>query len=118
MLFRPNGDTIMSPIPAVIHEIESREGEVILTIRRHAPATDFRNPFATFAHFPAKLYSANLLSASEKIPLSWIHCHFARYKWSEDHVVVVLSLSRVSCYLLGNAIAHSSTCRIKLIFDP
>lgn len=96
VLFNPEGDRNLSLVPASIQGIVDRGREVTISVRRQALATNSStpDPFTRYPYFPAKLYSLNLEKDVEDIPLEWVQCHFARFKWS-DELAVVLSLSRV-----------------------
>ncbi len=113
VMFYRNGDTTSPTIPASIQKITNKNGVVNVVVRRFAPTADL-DPFAAYPHFPAQLYSKSLLP-KEKIPLSWILCHFAKYRWSEDHVVV-LSLCRVSQIQFIKITSHTSLTELRPLF--
>jgi hypothetical protein len=96
--FYPKGDTSAPPIPGCIKYIfnEGANKTMAIVIQRLLPFEGNNDPFATYDHFPAQLYSSRLSDEIERIQPDWIFCHFAMWCPTADQAVV-LSLSRV-CY--------------------
>ncbi len=118
ILFYPNGDNTLSPVPGQITDI-IRIGRTTelrvqrqLIVNRNTP-----NPFEKYPHFPASLYHASLDFRTETVQLNWITAHYARYPWS-DNEVVVLSLSRVSSFVFDlkfvMIIVRSEICTVSV----
>jgi hypothetical protein len=97
--FYAGGDTSSSPIPGSIKYIfQSQDSSFTFAVQRQHPISDETiDPFERYPHFPAKLYSSNLGDALEIVKADWVMSHFARWRMSPDHAVV-LSLSRVRTY--------------------
>ncbi|KAG1742836.1 hypothetical protein EDB19DRAFT_1700617 [Suillus lakei] len=79
ILFYPNGDRSLTPVPASIEYIYGTlTGEMLFAVQRHLPL-DLHNrtidSFSMYPDFPAKLYSANFQSRLEKVKVSWVVSH-------------------------------------------
>jgi hypothetical protein len=94
--FYPDGNYSSLPVPGSIKYIYTLQGRTTFAVNRQLPM-DYgaSDPFRHYPHFPAKLYSSNLSLQLENVEVQWVGCHFAHYRISRDHAVV-LSLSRVS----------------------
>lgn len=102
ILFYPNGNRLLAPVPGVIKYIYRRRdsSKWYFAVQRQLPAPEgIPDPFAKYPHFPASLYSTQVSSALEKVQVPWIFSHYARWKYTHN-LTVVLSLSRVSMFLL------------------
>lgn len=96
ILFHPNGNKALVPIPGEIHDVIWTGSSTELRVRRQVILKQPRqDPFEAYPHFKARLYCDMVEPYSETIQLSWIAAHYARCRWSESEVAV-LSLSRVS----------------------
>ncbi|KAG2091535.1 uncharacterized protein F5147DRAFT_586320 [Suillus discolor] len=94
ILFYPDGDRSLTPVPAsIIYIYGTTTGEMSFAVQRHLPLDIHNDPFSMYPDFPAKLYSTNLQSSLEKVKVSWVVGHFARWAVSDSHAVI-LSLSR------------------------
>lgn len=98
IFFYPNGDKSLAPVAASIKYIYGTlTAEMLFAVQRHLPLDLHDNhtidPFSMYPDFPAKLYSTNLQSRLEKVKVSWVVSHFARWVISDSHIVI-LSLSR------------------------
>ena len=97
ILFYPHGDKSKSPIPGCIKFI-FEQGRLVFTVQRQLEAAQgVLDPFEPYPHFSAKLYSSCLSEELEVVHVDWVLCHFVCWQISSEHVVV-LSLSRVSCF--------------------
>jgi len=96
--FYPHGDRSKSPIPGCIKFIFEQQGRMVFAVQHQLEAPQgVLDPFEPYPHFAAKLYSSRLSEELEVVHVDWVLCHFARWQISSEHVVV-LSLSRVSCW--------------------
>jgi hypothetical protein len=97
ILFHPQGDKSISPIPGSIQYIVIRQNkEVVYAVRRQEPAaSDLHDPFCSYPHFPAKVYSPALAPHLQIVHPEWVYSHYARWKLDTNRVVV-LTLSRAS----------------------
>jgi hypothetical protein len=96
VLFYPNGDKSCQPLPGSIKYIFSHEGQMAFAIQRQLPLEPGAiDPFQPYDYFPAQLYSSKLTDTLEIARVDAVKCHYARWDFSDSHVVVV-SLSRVS----------------------
>jgi hypothetical protein len=94
--FYPNGDTTLSPVPGSIKYIYGLHGRLEFAVQRQLPIHNSSlDPFRHYPHFPARLYSSSLSAQLEIVHVDWVMCHFARYRITSSHAVV-LSLSKVS----------------------
>ncbi|KAG1882044.1 hypothetical protein C8R48DRAFT_587271 [Suillus tomentosus] len=97
VFFYPGGDRSLTLVPANITYIYGTlTGEMMFAVQRHLPLDPHNrpiDPFSMYSEFPAKLYSTNLQSCLEKVKVSWVVGHFARWAVSDCHTVI-LSLSR------------------------
>ncbi|KAG1869324.1 hypothetical protein C8R48DRAFT_671285 [Suillus tomentosus] len=93
VFFYPQGDRSSSPIPGSIRHIYATPtGELVLAVQRYISLgrdDHVVDPFAMYPGFPAKLYSSSLSSHLESVKISWVVGHFARWKVSSDHAVIV-----------------------------
>jgi hypothetical protein len=92
--FYPRGDRSVTPVPASIKYIySSLTGELLFAVQRHIPLDDHTvDPFSMYPDFPAKLYLTDLETRLENAKVSWVVSHFARWRVSDSHTVI-LSLS-------------------------
>lgn len=96
ILFYPNGDRSLSPIPASIQYIVCRQSkEVIYAVRRQEECQATCDPFQFYPHFPAKVYSPILSPCLEVVHPEWVFSHYARWKLDPNRVII-LTLSRAS----------------------
>jgi hypothetical protein len=97
ILFYPNGDRSLSPVPASIEHIICRQSkEVIYAVRRQEPAAlETCDPFQFYPHFPATVYSPTLSPCVEVVHPEWVFSHYARWKLDPNRVVI-LTLSQAS----------------------
>jgi hypothetical protein len=118
VLFYPKGDYNSSPVPGSIKYIYGSNGILTFAVQRQCPLLHGgqRDPFATYAHFPAKLYSSTVLDNLEIVKLSWVVSHFARWAVSDDQVIV-LSLCRVSTSVLLRESPIDSSIRTEYFVD-
>lgn len=94
--FYPQGCRTMSPVPGSIKYIYGSNGMLTFAVQRQSPLQEkHQDPFSTYLHFPAKLYSSVMSDDLEVVCLSWVVSHFACWAVAHDHVVI-LSLCRVS----------------------
>ncbi|KAI9463750.1 hypothetical protein HD554DRAFT_2206411 [Boletus coccyginus] len=79
VLFYPKGDYNSSPVPGSIKYIYGSNGILTFTVQRQRPLLHGGqcDPFATYVHFPAKLYSSTVSDDLEIVKLSWVVSHFA-----------------------------------------
>jgi hypothetical protein len=72
------------------------QGDTVhFAVQRQLPADGVVvDPFLRYPYFPARLYSAELSDTLELVHPSWVISHFARWRYSEKHVVV-LHLTKV-----------------------
>ncbi|KJA13070.1 hypothetical protein HYPSUDRAFT_151982, partial [Hypholoma sublateritium FD-334 SS-4] len=93
----PAGNFETDPIPGSIEYIIVKKNmEVLYAVHMQTPApAGTVDPFRSYPHFPAKVYSQSLSSDLSLVQLTWVLSHYARWKLDEDRVVV-LTLSRVS----------------------
>lgn len=95
IMFYPQGYLSASPIPGSIKYIFGDNGLLTLAVQRQLPLPSRKqhDPFASYPHFPAKLYSSVVSDDLETVRLSWVVSHFSRLAVTDDRVVV-LSLCR------------------------
>ncbi|KAF8577135.1 hypothetical protein K439DRAFT_1365397, partial [Ramaria rubella] len=97
VFFYPSGDKTTQPVPGCIQYIIEIDSHISLAVQRHYPMKSGTiDPYRHFPHFPASLYSVALSPTIGFVEVDWVLCHFARWLFSPDHVVVLL-LSMVSC---------------------
>lgn len=95
VLFYPTQNQASPPVPGCIKYITVDESKELLYVQRHLPVTSGTiDPFLAYPHFPAQLYSSELSSNFEVIPVERLKCHYARWSITPENVVV-LSLSHV-----------------------
>lgn len=101
ILYYADGDTSSEPVPGSIKYIyRPRSGTFTFAVQRQPPvATPSLDPFRHYPDFPAKLYSSKLQDELEIVKPEWVAAHFARWKMSAEHAVV-LSLFRVCVFSL------------------
>jgi hypothetical protein len=99
--FYPDGNRNSSATHGSIKYIfKSKSGSFRFAVQRHLPLPrGVLDPFASYPHFPAKLYSSQLRSALEIVEVDWVIAQCARWKMS-PMLAVLLTLYRV-CLLLG-----------------
>ncbi|KIK37974.1 hypothetical protein CY34DRAFT_91769, partial [Suillus luteus UH-Slu-Lm8-n1] len=97
VLFYPQGDRTLTPVPASIKYIYGTlTGELSFAAQRHLPLDRQDctiDPFSIYPDFPAKMYSTELESRLENVKVTWVVSHFARWMVSGRHTVI-LFLSR------------------------
>lgn len=94
ILFYPQGNQSLSPVPGSIKFIYESEGSWLFAVQRQRPLTvASTDPYAAYPHFPAKLYSPVLEEKLETVRVAWAVGHYARWTVSSEHAVV-LSLCR------------------------
>jgi hypothetical protein len=94
--FYPDGCKSSTAVPGSIKYIFDGCDGISFAVQRHFDADPgTSDPFALYPDFPAKLYSTTLSDKLEIVKVEWIKSHFARWRMSSEHVVVV-SLSKVS----------------------
>ena len=99
VLFYPNGDRSSKPIPGCIKYIYSLDGHhYSFAVRRQLQPGQVRDAYALYPYFPAEVYSTQFSESLEVVRGDWIFCHYARWQFSSEHVVV-LNLSRVCLFL-------------------
>ncbi|KAG2050010.1 hypothetical protein BDR06DRAFT_892543, partial [Suillus hirtellus] len=93
ILFYPDGDRSLTPVPAsIIYIYGTMTGEMSFAVQQHLLLDIHNDPFSMYPDFPAKLYSTNLQSSLKKVKVSWVVGHFAWWVVSDSHAVI-LSLS-------------------------
>ena len=95
VLYHPGGDILQRPVAGSIKYIYTMHDQTRLAVQRQqsAPITT-RNPFQRYPHFPAQIYSTQLVECVEEVCVSWILCHYARWNM-EEGICVLLLLFRV-----------------------
>jgi hypothetical protein len=95
ILFSPNGDTSISPVPGQIKHIITYENIIIFFVHCYLPLKNgVTDPFQAYIHIPIKLYSSQLDTNLKVVQANWVAGHFALYSLSNEHIAVV-SLSKV-----------------------
>lgn len=88
--------TASAPVAGSIQKITVNNSDVWLTVKRQAPASsDAYDPFIRYPSFPAQIYSSSMLDHEDRIPITSILCHVARFEFSLNRAVI-LTLSRAS----------------------
>ncbi|KIK29888.1 hypothetical protein PISMIDRAFT_74083, partial [Pisolithus microcarpus 441] len=87
IMFYPQGYLSASPIPGSIKYIFGDNG--LLTLALPLPSGKQHDPFASYPHFPAKLYSSVVSDDLETVRLSWVVSHFSCLAVTDDRVVVL-----------------------------
>jgi len=88
--------TSTTPVAGSIQKITVKGPDVWLTVKRQAPcSSNAYDPFTLYPSFPARVYSSSMLNHEDRIPITSILSHVARFEFSANRVVV-LTLSRVS----------------------
>ena len=106
ILFHPNGNRASTAIPGSIAYIYEEEGSLHFAVRRQcALPTSTADPFSAYPHFPARMFSSTLETKLERVKISWVLGHYARWSYLED-TVVVLSLCRVCSIIIYCEIAN------------
>ncbi|KAF8588137.1 hypothetical protein K439DRAFT_1645631 [Ramaria rubella] len=85
ILFYAAGKTTSPPILGCVQYIVLLEGRITLC--------GIVDPLAPYPHFPAKLYSSQLVEHLEIVQVQWVLGHFARWSISSENVVI-LNLTR------------------------
>ncbi|KAG2745384.1 hypothetical protein P692DRAFT_20743949, partial [Suillus brevipes Sb2] len=94
ILFYPDG-IMHTQIPGTIKYIFRTEHGVGFAVWRHHPLlSSHPDPFRHYPHFPAQLHSSTLADHLEVVMPEWVVSHFARWKFSPQHIIAV-SLCRV-----------------------
>jgi hypothetical protein len=95
IMFHPNGDTSLPPVPGVIERIQHAAGEYKFTVRRYlrADLQGAADPFSRWSYFKARLWSSVLAQDAEVIPFGGLSSHAIRYE-TDDNLMVVLPVSR------------------------
>lgn len=95
VLYYPGGDKQLAPVAGIIKYIYTEKSNLFMAVQQAQPVhSSIVDPFAKYPHWPARLYSSPSTSVQRILP-TWVHCHFARWDWDKDRMVV-LSLDRVS----------------------
>ena len=100
IMYYPNGNRSNPPIPAEIENIVvGTDQRYTYVVRRQLPAPPGTvDPFASYLHFPAKIFSSKISNVLEAVSPDWVMTHYAQWKLDDDRVIV-LDLSRVSKFL-------------------
>ncbi len=97
IMYYPNGNRSNPPIPAEIENIvvgmDQRYTYVVCHQLPAPPGTV--DPFASYLHFPVKIFSSKISNVLEAVSPDWVMTHYARWKLDDDRVIV-LDLLRVS----------------------
>jgi hypothetical protein len=94
--FYPAGRTSSETVPGCIKYIYRTQGGISFAVQRHLDVNpDTANPWASYPHFPGRLYSKSLADKLEPVAPDWVVSHFVRYQVSPEHTLV-LSLDTVS----------------------
>ncbi|KDR74589.1 hypothetical protein GALMADRAFT_141601 [Galerina marginata CBS 339.88] len=122
IMFYPRGNLAASPLPGTIEYIIVRhDSSIAYAIRRQlssAPGTI--DPFITYPHFRATIYSPSLSNTLELISPEWVMCHYACWNMDSDQAVV-LTLSRAGARNLTNSFILellSTLDRLTLLVAP
>ena len=95
IMYYPDGDRSLPPIPGSIQYIYSIDGRLRFAVRRyHTPTLSYSDPFRHYADFPARIWATDKMDQLEAVEVGWVLSHFAQYRVS-DTDVVVLALSQV-----------------------
>ncbi|KAG1775987.1 hypothetical protein EV702DRAFT_920007, partial [Suillus placidus] len=94
ILYYHGGIRNVPPTPGIIKYIFEMERVVGFAIRRYLPLHSHLDPFRHYPYFPARLHSTVLIDHLEIVKPEWVVSHFARWKFSPQHIVAV-SLCRV-----------------------
>lgn len=106
IMFYPLGNLQYFPVPGSIKYIFEHDGDMYFAVERQLPASnDTVDPFRHYPHFPAQLYSRRMSETLEMVKVTWVLSHYARWRFS-PRCDVVLTLSRVSCFLFGTYQHH------------
>ncbi|KAF8588789.1 hypothetical protein K439DRAFT_1334439, partial [Ramaria rubella] len=90
VFFYPSGDKTTRPVPGCIKYIIEIDSHISLAVQHHYPMKSGTiDPYRHFPHFLASLYSVALSPTIELVEVDWVLCHFARWLFSPDHVVVL-----------------------------
>jgi hypothetical protein len=102
VLYHVDGDESSELVPGSIKYIyRPRQSSFTFAVQRQLPvAASTLDPFRHYPDFPAKLHSSRLRDELELVKPEWVVAHFARWKMTDDHTVV-LPLFRVCVVLLG-----------------
>jgi hypothetical protein len=93
--------TTSTPVAGSIQKITVSGSDIWLYVKQQAPASsDTYDPFIRYPSFPAKVYSSSTLDREDRIPITSILCHVARFDFSYNRAVI-LNLSRVSLPVIG-----------------
>ncbi|KIK18689.1 hypothetical protein PISMIDRAFT_108961 [Pisolithus microcarpus 441] len=97
IMFYPQGCLSVSSIPGSIKYVFGSSGFLTFAVQQQLPLPSgmCNDPFASYLHFPAKLYSSAISDDLEIVQLSWVMSHFARLTVADDRAVV-LSLCHIS----------------------
>ena len=96
VMFYPDGILSRPAVPGIIKYIFEDDGAMFFAVQRRYESSGRKiDVFASYPHFPAKLYQVRLLNTLEKVRISWVMGHYACWQVSGGEVVV-LSLCRVS----------------------
>jgi hypothetical protein len=94
ILYYHGGIRNVPPTPGIIKYIFEMERVVGFAVRRYLPLHSHLDPFRHYPYFPARLHSTVLIDHLEIVKPEWVVSHFARWKFSPQHIVAV-SLCRV-----------------------
>ena len=93
--FYARGNVHSPLISGCIKYIFNLSGKMVFAIQRQLLApTGTVDPFDQYPHFPAALHALGLAEELEIIDVGWVVCHYARWQYSSN-LVMVLSLLRV-----------------------
>lgn len=92
VMFYPDGNKSLSPIPASISYIYTRGNKKLFAVRRQLPRTaqdKAVDPFLKYPHFPAKLYNSKMSTNLEAVELDWVLGHYVRWNMPTGYAVVL-----------------------------
>ena len=103
VMFYPNGNRSLSPVPGQIEHIIIKAGQPMFALKRHLPMSQaVADPFRFYEHLRMKVYSSQFTDVLELVDVEWVTGHFAQYLVTSAHVVV-MSLSRVSVFIFAQS---------------
>ncbi|KAF9471043.1 hypothetical protein BDN70DRAFT_820529 [Pholiota conissans] len=91
VLFYPNGDKSLQPVPASIsHIFRRRDNTVTYVVNRQLPSPPGTlNPFRHYPYLRAAIYSTTLSTEPELIQPEWVYSHYGRWHLDTDRAVVL-----------------------------
>ena len=88
--------TTTTPVAGSIQKITVNGPDVWLAVKRQAPcSSNAYDPFTLYPSFPARVYLSSMLNHEDRILITSILSHVARFEFSAN-CVVILTLSMVS----------------------